>query len=296
MKSAALFVVLVACGGGSASTTPQTLPTTNAPKTYAVRLSHPSRVGEKLHIVADKIEEKATKVTAGDTVIDDKHDKRVIHLDSISTVLEVNAQGRATKTRDDIADLTIDGKSVVKGAVEIVYAPKEKDAVITIDGKPANDDARDALKSMLKLNSGGPTDDDVFGTKTAQAVGAHWAVNTQLAHDDLKDDTGLDASTVTGDVWLEGVGTANGKETLDVRAKLGLDGLVPPDVPQGSSVEMGRADVDLQTTIPTDGQPERMSERMSTAITFRLRVKTQKGPALVAVTVSEKREAKFSLP
>jgi hypothetical protein len=297
MKSAAWFVFVLACGGGSASSTPQTLPTTTAaPKTYAVHLSHPSRVGEKLHVVADKTEEKATKVTAGDTVLDDKHERRVIHLDAISTVLAVNDAGRATKTREDISDLTIDGKSVVKGSVEIVRAAKEKDAVITIDGKDASEDARDALKSMLKLSSGGPTDDDVFGTKNAQAVGAHWAVNTQLAHDDLKDDTGLDATNVTGDIWLEAVTNASGKEALDVRAKLGLDGLVPPDVPAGSTVEMGRADVDLQTTLPVDGQPERLSEKMSTAITFRLRVKTPRGPAVVAVTVSEKREGKFSLP
>jgi hypothetical protein len=39
-----------------------------------------------------------------------------------------------------------------------------------------------------------------------------------------------------------------------------------------------------------------MSERMTTAITFRLKVKTPHGPALVAVTVSEKRDGKFSLP
>jgi len=297
--AAALCVLLFACGGESQTATPQTLPTTSttsAPKTYAVHLSHPNRVGDRLRVVADKIEEKATKVTAGDVVIDDKHEKRIIHIDEISTVLAVNEQGRATKTREDIADLTIDGKSVVKGAVEIVRAPKEKDAVITIDGKPASEDARDALKSMLKLSSGGPTDDDVFGTKTPQAVGAHWAVNTQLAHDDLRDDTGLDASKVTGDIWLENVTSDGGKEALDVRAKLGLDGLVPPDVPQGSTVEMGRADVDLQTMLPVDGRPERLSERMSTAITFRLRVKTAKGPALVVVTVSEKRDGKFSLP
>jgi hypothetical protein len=300
MRSAALFFFLAACGGGNAVTTPPsttgTLPAASAPKTYAVRLSHPSRVGEKLHVVADKTEEKATKVTAGDAVIDDKHERRVLHLDAISTVLEVNAAGRATKTREDVSELTINGKSVVKGAVEIVRAPKENDAIITVDGKPASDDARDALKSMLKLSSGGPTDDDVFGTKTAQAVGAHWAVDTQLAHDDLRDDTGLDASKVTGDVWLEGVTTAAGKDALDVRAKLGLEGLTPPGIPPGSTVEQGRADVDLQTTLPVDGQPERASERMSTAITFRLRVKTARGPALVAVTVSEKRDAKFSLP
>ncbi len=296
MRSAALFILLAACGGGSTTATPHTLPPTSGPKTYAVRLSHPSHVGEKLHVVADKTEDKSTKVTAGDAVIDDKHERRVLHLDAISTVLEVNTAGRATKTREDVSDLTINGKSVVKGAVEIVRAPKENDAIITVDGKPASDDARDALKSMLKLSSGGPTDDDVFGTKTAQAVGAHWPVNTQLAHDDLKDDTGLDATSVTGDVWLERVTTADGKDALDVRAKLGLEGLTPPEIPQGSTVEQGRADVELQTMLPVDGQPERASERMITAITFRLRVKTPRGPALVAVTVREKHEATFSIP
>src|SRR5260221_3489213 len=160
MKSAALFVFLIACGGGSSSAQPQSLPTTSAPKAYAVHLSHPSVVGDKLHVVSDKVEDKTTKVTAGDVVIDDKKVHRVLHLDAISTVLAVNEAGRATKTREEIKELTIDGKKVVSGVVEIQRAPKEKDAVITLDGKPVTDEARDALKAMLKLNSGGPTDDD----------------------------------------------------------------------------------------------------------------------------------------
>ena len=101
MRTAALFVFLIACGGGTSTTQPQTLPTTtNAPKTYAVRLSSPSVVGDKLHVISDQTEEKSTKVTAGDTVVDDKHEKRVIHLDAISTVLAVNGSGRATRTRE----------------------------------------------------------------------------------------------------------------------------------------------------------------------------------------------------
>ena len=295
---AALFVCLFACGGGGSTAQPQTLPTaTSTPKTFTVRLSHPSKVGDKLRVVADQVEDKATKVTAGDVVIDDKHEKRLLHLDEISTIVAVNEAGRATKTREDIKDLTINGKTVVKGIVDIERGPKEKDAVITVDGKPASDEARDALKSMLKLALSGPTDDDVFGTKTAQAVGAHWVVNTQLAHDDLKEDTGLDAANVTGDAWLENVGPSDGKEALDVRAKMGLEGLTPnEELPAGSKVELGRADVDLEAMLPIDGKPERSSERMNMMVTFRLTVKTPKGPALVAVTVSSKREAKFSLP
>jgi hypothetical protein len=297
-RFAALSILLLACGGGSSTASPQTLPTTStsAPKTYAVQLSHPSRAGERLHVVSDQIEEKSTKVTMGDQVIDDKHEKRVLHLDSISTVLTVNESGRATRTRDEVKELTVDGKVVVKGVVEIQRAPKEKDAVITVDGAPASEEARDALKTMLKLGTSGPTDDDVFGTKTAQAIGAHWAVNTQLAHDDLRDDAGLDSTNVTGDAWLEGVGQVGGKDALDVRAKLTLDGLTPNEIPAGSTVELGRADVDLQAALPVDGKPERMTDHMTMKVAFKLRVKTPKGPALVAVTLGEHREAKFSLP
>jgi hypothetical protein len=296
MRSAALFVLLIACGGGSSSAQPQSLPTTSAPKTYAVRLSHPSAVGDKLHVVSDKVEDKTTKVTAGDVVIDDKKVRRVLHLDAISTVLAVNEAGRATKTREEIKELTVDGKNVVSGVVEIQRAPKEKDAVMTLDGKPVTDEAREALKAMLKLSSGGPTDDDIFGSKTAQAVGAHWAVNTQLAHDDLRDDAALDASKVTGDAWLEGVAQENGRDVLDMRAKLVLEGLSPSELPPNSTLEVGRADVDMQASLPIDGKPERSAEHMTMSVTFRLRMKTAKGPALVAVTLGEKQEAKFSLP
>ena len=295
-RFAILSILLLGCGGGSSNGTPQVLPTTSTSKTYPVQLSHASRAGERLHVVSDQVEEKSTKVTIGDAIIDNKNEKRVLHLDSISTVLTVNESGRATRTRDEVKELTVNGKLVVKGVVEIQRAPKEKDAVITVDGAPASEEAADALKSMLKLGTSGPTDDDVFGTKTAQAIGAHWTVNTQLAHDDLRDDAGLDASNVTGDAWLEGVGQVDGKDALDVRAKLTLDGLTPNEIPAGGTVELGRADVNLQAALPVDGKPERLSERMTMKVAFKLRMKTAKGPALVAVTVGEHREAKFSLP
>lgn len=299
MRAVLACLLLAACGGGAKetpATTTTTLPKPEAPKTYEIHLSRPSKVGDKVHVVVDQTEEKSTQVTAGGKTVDDKTEKHVYHLDEIRNVVAVDDAGRPTKTHDDVADLVIDGHSLGKAVLDVTRARKEKDAVILVDGKPANKRIREALTSLLKLSVGGANDDEVFGTKTAQAAGAHWSPNTALARDDLKEDTGIDASTVTGDVWLEGPTRVGALDCLDVRAKMTLDGIGIPELPPGQKLESGHADVEMRTALPLDGSVERATEHMGMVMTMKLDVTTPKGTAIVAVSLKEARDGTYSKP
>ena len=297
MRFVLACIVLTACGGGTAQTAPVELPKADAAKAYVIHLTRPSHVGDRTHVVMDQTEEKASKITSGETVVEDKHARKVMHYDAISTVVAIDDQGRMTKTRHDVKELVVDGKQLAHGVIEITRARREKDAIVTHDGAPVSEDVRAALSSLLKLGVGGPSDDDVFGTKTPQAIGAHWPINAQLAHDDLKDDTGIDAANVTGETWLEGTTRVGDVDCLDVRAKMVLDGIVVPDMPQGSTIESGRADAEMRAALPLDEHREKLVDHMSMKMSFRLHVEAPNGPpTAVLVTLAETHDAHFSPP
>ncbi len=297
MRSMLAFVLLAACGGANAQATAVDLPKPDAQKTYEIRLSRPSKVGERTHVVMDQTEDKASKITSGEQVVEDKHERKVMHYDALSTVVAINETGRMTKTRHEVKELLVDGKPLVHGVVDITRAPKEKDAVILVDGAPASQEVRTALQSLLKLGLGGAKDDDIFGTKTPQAIGARWPINAQLAHDDLKDDTGIDAQTVTGEAWLQGTTRVGDVDCLDVRAKMGLDGISLPDMPPNSTIESGHMDADMTAALPIDGHIERAADHMTMKMAIRMHVQAPGGPvANVHVTFSETHDARFSAP
>lgn len=293
-----LFLVLTACGGGSTSVTAPTagadpLAGAAGAKTYAIHLTRPSHAGERWHVVADDTTDKT--VTQDGTVVQEKH--RVLHLDGVYTAVAVDDRGRPLRDHYDVKELTADGQPLASAGVgiDVTRAGREEDAVVLVGGAPATAEVMDAIRTLLTVRSGGATDDEVFGTEQPQAVGAHWAVDTRLAHDDLLQDAGIDATTVTGDVWLAGLTRANDIDCLDVRAKLALDGLALPNLPKGSVVDLGHADVDMEATLPFDARPVRATEALTMSMKVRVRVPTPEGrEATLSVTMTSKRTARYS--
>ncbi|HEY1953978.1 MAG TPA: hypothetical protein VGH28_00150 [Polyangiaceae bacterium] len=207
----------------------------------------------------------------------------------------MDENGHATRLRHDVKTLVVDGVAIAHGVVEITRAPKEKDAIITVEGVPADAPVRDALTSLLKLGLGGASDDDIFGTSAAQAVGAHWPIHAERAREDLREDSGVDASNVTGDVWLAGTMRAADLDCLDLHAKLSLDGLSLPSLPADEVLEGGHADAEMSTLLPIDERRDRVVDRTSMIMSMRMRVQQPKGgPVAVTVTLSRSHEGHFS--
>src|SRR6185437_15411165 len=96
MRFALASILLVACGCGGSPAAVEA-PTSPGPKAYAIHLSHPSKVGDRTHLVLDE-------------------------------------EGRTTGSHLDVQELVVDGRTLLHGAVDITNAAKADDAIFFVDG------------------------------------------------------------------------------------------------------------------------------------------------------------------
>jgi hypothetical protein len=262
-------------------------------KTYPIHFSRPGHVGDRRHVVADVTEDTGTTIMQGDVVANETRQKHVTHFDAVGTIAKVDEKGATTRSQYDVKDLSVDGHTLVHGVVDITNAPKEEDATILVDGAPASKEVHKSLESLLKLSLGGATDDDVFGTTTPQAVGARWPINAALAREDLKESTGLEAQSLTGESWLEATTRVGTMDCLDVRSKLAVELSSIPELPPGATIDFGHADAEMRAAIPIDGHSDSPTDHMSMTMTVKLKVKGQNGPVSVVVKFEKLQDDHF---
>lgn len=291
----ALVALLLATTGCAGTPPAVEAPTTRAAnQTYAVHFERPSRVGDRSRLVTDHTSDMVTKISREGAVVSEKHDHRAVHYDAVSTVVAVDAKGRVTSVRYDVRELTSDGRRLEASVIQVTRHAKEKDADIVADGSPASEEVRKALSFLFKLGLAGATDEEVFGPKAPQPIGAHWRIDGALALGSFKED-GLDISSVTGDVWLDGTTRIDGAECLAVRVKLTIGGIQVPEAPPGSETEEGHAESEIRVALPVDqgGSVARAEEHQSMTMSVRVRVPARDGVVtLLSVESNESREGR----
>jgi hypothetical protein len=295
MRLVLVGALVTACGCGGSQTASVDAPLAPASsKTYPIHFSHPGRVGDRSHVVIELTENTGTTILQGDVVAQETHQKKVTHFDAIGTVAKVDEKGATTRAQYDVKDLSVDGHPLAHGSVDITNAPKEEDATILVEGAPASKEVHKAFESLLKLSLGGATDDDMFGTRTPQAVGAHWPINATLARQDLKESAGLEAQSITGESWLEATTRVGDLDCLDVRSKLGLELSSIPDLPPGATIDSGHADAEIRAAMPLDGHSDSPAAHMSLTMTVKLRVKGPNGPLGLVVKFERVQDGRFA--
>src|SRR5262249_38362700 len=163
-----------------------------------------------------------------------------------------------------------DGRRFQASVVELTRHAKKEDAEILVDGTPASEDVRKIFSSLMRLSLDGATDDDVFGTKTPQPIGAHWSVDAALAIVSLKED-GIHVSSVKGEVALDGIARVDGAEYLAIRVALNVGGMRVPNLPEGAEVLESRGEVEVRAALPVDGRIGRPADHELTTTFFRIR-------------------------
>lgn len=294
------LALLVACGGSQPKTVEIPLPQSGPQATYAIHLNRPSRVGDRTHIAITGEEEKITTTRRGGHVVSEDHDKKRARMDAIGTILELDEKSEGARVGYDVTDFTFarGGRELVhmrQGHVEIARATKEDDATVTVNGEPATDDVRDAVKVLMSLRRGGPSDDEIFGTKTPQHIGGHWRIDEKRALEDLAADQGamMSTATISGDAWLENVTRADDVDCLDVHAKVQIDNLDFSNKVPNANVDVSRAVATFSGMFPIDTSLGRVGDRMLIEMTVKLRVPSPAGEISVEMEGVSRREGSY---
>ena len=252
MKPARLvFVVLAAL---------RAAPLFAADDDYVIRLTRPTRVGDRYRLDAKGTTSEHERITMGGQVQNEDKDISV-HLLAVATVLAVDSSAAATKTEYVIESCqkTSGGRSedvLAAGHKVVVEADDEGDTTYTVDGDPALEDIKKTLSVVLSAHrANSPSDDDIFGTKERRRVGDSWSINSAAAAADLTK-AGLTVSpeAFTGTVSLDGVRTVGSIKALELSARLRAEGMTmsAESLPEWLEVEKSSLTGEMSALIPAD--------------------------------------------
>ena len=303
MKKAAFLLAVLACHRPTAESvdaSPVTTATTpvvataalpaiaasNA-KTYSIKMKRPPRVGVTSRVSVDDehVEHTITRI-AGQTKDTRKTTKS--HIEGATRLLALQSDGQSP-LRDEmtVADFWLvrdDGAKTAlasPGAILVVERGATKhDARVTLDGRAASKDVLDALDHLTQLTlHKGPSDDDVFGTKTPQPVGAEWPIDADLAEKDLRArDMVIPPGAIRGATKLVAVRAVRGVDCLELDNHMEISALQSMgELPPGSTIKNGRVDVHLHLLLPIDESKSAVESAMDMTISGVFLVPTPKG-------------------
>ena len=258
---------------------------------YVIRLTRPSKVGDRLRIDAKGSRREQERITVGDQVQKDEKDMSV-HLVAAATILAVDSKADATKIEYLIESCqkTASGKTeevLPAGRKVVAESNTEGETVFTVDGDPALEDISKALGVVISAHTPGtPSDDEIFGTSERKHVGDTWSIHTETTAAYLSK-TGLKVSpeNLKGTVSLDAVKTVGAVKALALTAHLSAKGMVL-DLPDFMQLEKSSMTGEFTAFVPADPDvPNFLPSKITMQIVFR--AKGQKPDTGSPVTIEE---------
>ena len=242
---------------------------------YEVRLTRPDAVGDKFKLSGEGALIRKTVMTLGDNRREQEPSGSGIRLDATAEVLAVTPKGKITKL-----SLAVERCLRVSGPEEAELLPKGSVVIAQADGKRTKfslkegelpPEASELLDLLFQLNDDDSrgTDDELFGTKEKQPVGASWPINAeQAAKDFAAEEIKVDASDITGTVKLDTVEKAEGGALLKLSGRMSVKkiqpgGEVAGELPEGLKMDVGSLDFKFTATLPKDPSDHAADESMS---------------------------------
>ncbi len=306
-----MTVFVLGCGGGagpeaSSATIPAASPSTGAApagQRYAIRMHRDSHVGERgrEQIDSQKQETVISRLLGQPPSKSDKiTHTRLVGTNVVQEIDEKKDVRRSEITVEEFWQTLNDGPKTVLAPpgshVTIVRAKTKADAQVTIDGKAASKELREALDDVITVTIGGPSDDDIFGTKEPQAVGAQWLPNVSLAEKDLQD-KGMVAKAggISGKVQLVGTAKVDDVDCIDLQADMSVTGIEQvSDLPAGSVIQTGSVTAHMRGLFPLDEKMARRTDETDVVTKMKVRVPSQQGDVQVDVKAVEHRKGAYT--
>lgn len=193
---------------------------------YAIKMQPPFSVGQRYQLTVMASNSSTMTMTTGQRVLGNQKEDLRVELESVATVLAIDAKGRPTKESHRIVKLLQNAarEPVLAAGTTVVISRSGEKEVVEIDGKPITNAMAKALALAVEITSGGPTDDEIFGTTERKQVGERWLVNETLALRDANAKmagSGMKVSNLKGMTTLQKVTKDAGTDVLHLVSNLG---------------------------------------------------------------------------
>jgi hypothetical protein len=286
-KLLVLSSLLFACGGGAASAhTART-----ADGRYEVHLTRQAQVGLGWDEVVHYSGTQHQTVRVNGTPLDDTSSTTTIEFAGEYTILESDARGQPSRLRVAVRQLTIDaGQGPTTPAIpSVLLVVRGVPGTITGEqGEALDAGTAAALANVIPVRSHPTDDDQVFGSREPQAVGASWAIDAASAAGGLGE-LGLtvDPANITGSTLLEGASTEAGVDCITLRSTIAASHVGVPNLPPGSVEQHADLQATVEFLLPLDRSLPPLRDVEHSTVDIEVAVVTQGGPGIVDVTMTQ---------
>jgi len=258
---------------------------------YEIKLTRPMKVGAEYHIAAVGHSSMKSTIKVNGKVVEEQSKNFSVDFESDDKALEVDKNGEPSKV-----SLTVDKCILKQGGAEkpllakgavVIASLKDDETVFEIAGQPVDAETAEALDLVMVLGRNRASDDEVFGTKERKKVGDHWAMNAELAAEDLQDvmkGSTVKKEDVAGTVTLDKVVKVGTTDCLQISAEMTVSNVTMPD----RKVAQMKVQAHFLGLFPIDFSKDITEE--SDSITMSITVKDKPdpdGPEIVVESVAE---------
>ena len=198
-----------------------------AQEDYEIRLNRPVQSGDRCKFSSVGKNFQEMQADADGQILMHTRDEFSVEYAGLRKVLEVEATGRPTKVSDNVEKLVLIRRGtrteLAKPGAVLVASIQGKKKTFQIDGQAVDPESAKALELVVDISQGGPTDDDIFGTKSRKRPGDTWDLNGVLAVRDLAKRSNVEIRNLSGKVALESVAQDKNGEILNIKCDVAGD-------------------------------------------------------------------------
>ena len=202
---------------------------------------------------------------------------------------------QATRIQCTVDKLTKEDKSVLDAGTVVTAENAAGQTTFTVNGNPVERTVAPVLDLLLSVHkAGSPSDDEIFGTDKAQAVGGTWPINTEAAAADAtKSGLPITKDNLHGDAKLVGLKEVGGKQALDVSADMTADNLSGA-MPGGGKIESGSVKAHFTGLFPTDPAQQALQQGQSMEVHMKASAPGPNGqPVAIEMSMTRSMTADF---
>jgi hypothetical protein len=267
----------------------------DAAQDYQIRLQQPGKVGMMYRLSGIGAQTDRATITSGGKMIQSTENVFTVELTAEVTELETEAKGHVTRK-----SLIVISSKITKGSASEPLLPQGTVVLATVEGgrtvfkvngESVADDVAKGLSSLISVYTGGPDDDEVFGTRIRRRVGESWSLDADAVTAFLKEiDAQAPKEAISGKTTLLKVEDNH----LFISASMIVKQLVMP-LPSGFKCDAGEFRAEFSGRFPVGQSNSGLDETQSLLILMTGKRPPTDGQAEVTMKIHSEASSRYSI-